>query len=187
VPSRRYARTVAVARWAGPLAAVALVAVGWLVLRADPAAGDCPADEKELEVVEGPRGWSANAFYASWRDGPDCRAETTVALWAPGETWEDEAWAPAARIPLGTGPIEGPAQARAWLAWHPGGLAVAFGTGARRTWLLHVDRFPSRERGGLFHVCTEDDPPFDDDGRLDWDALPEPDLDECERVRTSAE
>jgi len=148
--TRRVAATFALAL---PAIIIALVAVV-LMSRDDGASGPCPELDAQLgDIAEGPRGWTAYARYEQWSEGGQCLGSLGVSFFAPGETWEDEAWAPAAHVVVRSGLLPPPTRERAWLAWSDDGRPLLFGFAANATPLI-VDALPDAADGLSVRRCA---------------------------------
>jgi hypothetical protein len=163
-------RTAALTALAVPLILVALAAL--VVLSGDRFMGcgqdpPCPEIDVPLgDIAEGPRGWSAMARYEQWLDSGQCLGSLGVSFFAPGVSWEDEAWAPAAHVVVRSGLLSPPTRERAWITWDEDGRPLLLGFGNAATPLI-VDALPDAAGGLAIRRCptverSRTDVPFPD-------------------------
>ncbi|HJL16375.1 MAG TPA: hypothetical protein RMH99_12005 [Sandaracinaceae bacterium LLY-WYZ-13_1] len=115
------------------------------------ATAPCATADRRLGVAHGPEGWTAEARHQRWHDGARCRGRVRVALFAPGDTWEDEALAPAALLEAPAAPRP-PPDAR--LRWTGDRIAL---DGADPL-AFEVRRLPRGDDPGAFRFRPGGDP-----------------------------
>jgi hypothetical protein len=159
-------RAVAIVALALPAVIVGLVATV-LLGRSDEGSRACPTLDVALgEPAGGPRGWMARGRYEQWPEGGQCLGSLGVSLFAPGESWEDEAWSPAAHVIVRHGLLPPPTREQAFLAWGDDGRPMLFGFGHDAAPLV-VDALPDAPRGVLVRRCEVIEG-VRSDGVLDW-------------------
>ncbi len=144
-------RGVAIVALALPALILALVFLVLVSRSADD--GPCPELDLPLgEPAAGPRAWMARGRYEQWPEDGQCLGSLGVSFFAPGESWEDEAWAPAAHVVIRAGLLPPPTRERAFLAWGDDGRPLLFGFGEDAAPLI-VDAMPDAPGGLVVRRC----------------------------------
>lgn len=154
------------------LAASALLAGGLVLVLGLSAleAERCPPLEERLgEVVHGPRGWSGLVLYEQFAHGDACLTETTLALYAPGESWEAEALLPRTVLLLSEVPITEEARDEAMISWESDALRIAMLVPDHPLVVVEAQRMSTSERQGSFFRCGA--PPIPA-ASFRWSAVP---------------
>ncbi len=175
-------RAVAIGALALPAVIVGLVALV-LLGRDDGAESACPTLDVPLgEPATGPRGWTARGRYEQWEEGGQCLGSLGVSLFAPGESWEDEAWSPVVHAVVRRGLLPPPTRERAFLAWGDDGRPMLFGFG-RDAAPLVVESMPDAPDGLVITRCEVVEG-VRGEGGIDWSATRAAEGDEgCVRLR----
>lgn len=128
-----------------------------------------PVEVRLGEVVHGPRGWSGLVLYEQYEHAGACLHETTLALYAPGESWEAEALRPRTVLLVSEEHLDESQRADAAVSWEPDALRVAALLPRLALIVIDAQRMSTSERQGAFFRCEA--PPVDP-GRFAWSDVP---------------